>query len=131
MKIQSTNQSPNFTAKFFHSDSLKQVAEYSVEHGKFEKLNQARKNIDKTYLQTRFLVNIGEQDGKPFVTFDSFAPKRHIIVPKSMDDYRAISSIKIVSEKKMNPLKFALQKIIKLGNSAPDNKMFQKLAGKR
>ena len=40
-------QSPSFKAKFLYSDSLKQVADYAAERGKFGKLNEARKNIDK------------------------------------------------------------------------------------
>ena len=131
MKVQSTNNQVNFTAKFFHSDALKKVAEYSVEHGKFDKLNQARINIDKASLRTRFLVDIGEHNGKPFVSFSSFAPKRFITVPRSMEDCRLVKTIKYVSENEPNILKFALQKIIKLGNCVPKNNMFQSLVGRK
>lgn len=132
MKVQSkTNNQVNFTAKFFHTDALKKVAEYSVEHGKFDKLNQARLNIGRTYFRTRFLVDIGEQDGRPFISIDSFVPKKSIIVPQSMNDYKLVKSLKISSKKRMDPVKFAFKKIIKLGNSAPENNMFQRLIGKK
>ena len=48
MLINNTNTrnfTPNFKAKFLHSESLKLVADYAVAHGKFNKLNSARKNI--------------------------------------------------------------------------------------
>lgn len=132
MKVQSkTNNQVNFTAKFFHSDALKKVAEYSVENGKFDKLNQAQLNIGRTHFRTRFLVDIGEQEGKPFISIDSFVPKDQVVVPKTMDDYKLVKSVKFLSEKKVNPFKFAYQKIIKLGNSAPENNMFQRLIGKK
>ena len=49
MKIEKRCYTPNFNAKFIQSDDLKKIADYAVEHGKFEKLNQARKNIDSFY----------------------------------------------------------------------------------
>ena len=70
MLINNTNTrnfTPNFKAKFLHSESLKLVADYAVAHGKFNKLNAARKNIDNAYLQTRLRVDIGEKEGLPFV----------------------------------------------------------------
>ena len=57
-----TNNKPQiaFQAKFLHSESLKQLADYAVEHNKFEKLNQARKNIDSSFLMTRLRLDISK-----------------------------------------------------------------------
>lgn len=118
--------SPSFQAKFLYSDSLKQVADYAVAHGKFKKLNQARKNIDNSHLQTRLLLNISQDNnGKPVVSFTRFVPKKTVIIPQTMDDYSESKTTIFTSSKKVNPLKFALEKIIKLSNNAPNNNMYK------
>lgn len=117
---------PAFSAKFLHSESLKQIADYAVEHNKFEKLNQARKNIDSSFLKTRLRVDTGiNEKGFPFVTFTRLEPKKSINVALSMDDYKQAKITLFESNKKENPLKFALEKIIKLGNDAPKNNMYK------
>lgn len=119
------SKNPNFKAKFLKSESLKLVADYAVEKGKFERLNQARKNIDIANLTTRLRFDIGEVDGKPFVTFARYDLKPGIIVPKSLEDYKAPKYFIYQSSKKENILKFALERLIKLGNNAPQNKMYK------
>ena len=92
MFIQSTNSSNklklSFQAKFLNSEAMKQIADYAVERGKFDKLNQARKNIDTSCLQTRLRIDIGEEEGKPFVTFTIYKPKTSVILAISMDDLK-------------------------------------------
>ena len=61
MKIQNSQNQTSFQTKFLYSDSLQQLVQYSVEHGKFDKLNAARKNIDSAYLTIRLKVNIFEK----------------------------------------------------------------------
>lgn len=124
MEIKSNNVT--FGAKFLHSNDLKQVADYAVEHGKFDKLNQARKNIESAYLTTRIRLEISEsKSGKPVLNFTKFMPKKSVGVAYSFDDYHEVKTVSYKSEKKVNPLKFALEKIIKMGNSVPDNKIFR------
>ena len=104
--------SPKFGAKFLHSESLKQVADYAVENGKFDKLNQARKNIEGAHLQTRVRFDMGVNDkGFPFLTFSRFNPKKSVLVPMSADDYQLTKATVIESSNKCNPLKFAFEKI--------------------
>ena len=68
---------PSFQAKFIYSDALKQVADYAVKHNKFNKLNQARKNIDSTYLTTRLKLDISKNaDNLPVVSFTRYVPKK-------------------------------------------------------
>ena len=125
MNIQKTN--PNFQAKFLHSESLRLIADYAKENGKFEALNIARKNISTSNLTTRIRVDIGENLGRPFVTFSKFVPRKKVRIAKTMDDYKLAKTEIYESGKHQNPLKFALEKIIKLGNDAPNNKMFRRL----
>jgi len=115
----------NFKAKFLKSEALKQVADYAVEKGKFEKLNQAKKNIDTANLTTRLRFDMGENDGKPFVTFTRYELKPKVTLPKTFDDYKAPKFFLFQSCKKENLLKFALEQIIKLGNNAPNNKKYK------
>jgi|GEM_PF-6152176 hypothetical protein len=125
MKIQNYQNQTSFQAKFLHSDSLQQLAQYSVEHGKFDKLNTARKNIDSAFLSTRLKVDIFEENGKPGVSFTRFVPKKNVLIAKYQDDFEQAKVVTFKSEKKCNPLKFALEKIIKLSNNAPHNNMYK------
>ena len=128
MKIEKRCYTPNFNAKFIQSDDLKKIADYAVEHGKFEKLNQARKNIDSLYLRKRIYVYMGQNEkGYPFVNFTVFEPKKFVVIPSSNDDYVKVKTVQYLSAKKCNPLLYAFKKIIKLSNNAPHNKMFQNL----
>ena len=120
--------SPAFQAKFFHSESLKMIADYAVEHNKFQKLNQARKNIDAYCLPVRLRVDIGRTEkGFPSIVFTKFMPKSGIIVPTSMNDYVPVKSTTYVGSESKDLLKFALEKLIKLGNDAPKNNMFKNI----
>lgn len=125
-----TNNKPSvsFQAKFLHSESLKQLADYAVEHNKFEKLNQARKNIDNSFLTTRLRLDISKsQDGFPVVSFTRFQPKKTASTPYELEDYVQTKTVKFEASRKMNPLKFALEKFIKLGNKAPHNNMYKNI----
>ena len=113
MQVTKVNSTPNFQAKFLHSESLKQIADYAAEHGKFNKLNTARKNIDNAYLQTRLRVDIGENEGKPFISFTRFKPKKTTVVVNSINDLKQDKVTLFKSDKPENVFKFALEKIIK------------------
>ncbi len=125
MKIQNYQNQTAFQAKFLYSDSLQQLVQYSVEHGKFDKLNAARKNIDSAYLKTRLKVDIFEENGKPRIIFTRFVPKKNVLIAKYQDDLEQVKVVTIKSDKKCNPLKFAFEKIIKLSNNAPHNNMYK------
>lgn len=125
MKIQNYQNQTSFQAKFLHSDSLQQLVQYSVENGKFDKLNAARKNIDSAYLTTRLKVDIFEKDGKPIINFTKFVPKKNVLVAKYQDDFEQAKVVTFKSDKKCNPLKFAFEKIIKLSNNASHNNMYK------
>lgn len=122
------NYKPAFGAKFLHSEALKQIAQYAVERGKFDKLNQARKNIDKSNLRTRIKVDFGVNDkGFPFVTFARYEPQKDVLIAKSMEDYTITKVKTCESSKKENVVKFAFQKILKMSNDAPKNNLYRKI----
>lgn len=126
MLISNNYNTPNFGAKFFHSESLKMIADHAVKTGKFEELNQARKNIDNAYLATRLRVDIAKNDnGNPVLMIAKYKPKDGAYYPKNIKDYKFIKVSEYVSSRKGNPIIFALKELIKLGNNAPNNKMYK------
>lgn len=129
MIIQNINNatSPvNFRAKYFYSDDLYKTVQYAVEHGKFDKVNQARKNTESSNLVKRLFLSVKTlDDGRAEVSFTRMVPKRWASVPYSPKDYKIDKTTTYTSKEKINPWKFAMEKIIKLGNNAPNNKMFK------
>ncbi len=121
----------NFKAKFLYSDSLNKVVGYAVEHNKFDKLNEARKRIDLQYEKIRIKVEIGtNESGFPFITFYRYKPKEYIIIPNTEKDYIISNPITLTSGKKMVTEKFALKELLRLSNSAPHNKLYQRVVVK-
>ena len=117
-----------FQAKFIHTDDLKNVVEYAVKHNKFDKLNESRKNIDKAYLQHRIRFELSQYpDGRPYVIFTRYAPKKNAKIIRTEEDYIKSEPLIYESSKVMNPLKYGLLKLIKLGNNAPYNRMYEKV----
>lgn len=129
MIIYNNPNSTSFMAKFLYSDSLKDVAKYASEQGKFKYLDEARNNIDSTHLRTRLLFECGENEkGFPFVTFTKYEPKSHITIPQSADDYVKHKPITYTgNSKKISIMEFALKKLITMGNNVPNNKIFRKV----
>lgn len=127
MNAAPVNHTPNFQAKFLYSESLKMIADYTVERGKFERLNNSRKNISKHYLKHRIRVDIGEKTGKPFIAFTHFIPKPEVITPASMNDFIIGKTVVLQCEQYKNVLKYALEKVVKLGNNDTNNKLFKQV----
>lgn len=126
--VQAHNTKPSFGAKFFDSESLAQIAEYAVEHGKFAKLNRARLNIDTACLRTRLKVDIKQNESANHsLVFTRYVPKPTVIVPKSIADYIPVKVTVLNLGNKGNVLKAALEKLIKLGNSAPKNNLYKRI----
>ena len=132
MQIQSSSSQIGFRARFLHSESLQKVAEYAVEHGKFDKLNRSRLDISKHYIDRRLMFDLGtDEKGFPYAVFTRYVPK-YSRIPQTIDDYKNPLKFVYKSGKKTNPLKYGLQLLIKLGNNAPHNKMYKNvIAGKR
>jgi len=123
MNINSSNT--NFKAKFLDTPDLRDIVVDSVQKGKFQKLNQARKNIEKTDLRTRLKVNLCYTGDYPTVIFSKYTPRKDVPVALSFDDYELTGVTEYTSSKKENILKYARNLLIKMGNNAPKNKIYQ------
>ena len=119
---------PSFCAQFWHSEDLKQIALYAKENKCFESLNQARKNIDNVYLTNRLIVEVGTKEkGNPFIKFLRFRPKSGVVAI-TKNDYEKVRELVVTSSnKKQNPLDFAMKQIIRLGSDVPNNNLFRRL----
>ena len=132
MQVNSINQQ-NFKAKFINTPNMRDIAQYAVEHGKFEKLNIARKNIDSQFLRTRIKVDLcTNENGFARLIFQRYFPKNDVIIPKSEADYVVSPQMIYDASTNVNPLKFAFNKIVKMGNNEARNRMFHRVvvAGK-
>lgn len=120
------NNNTNFKAKFFQSEDLKEIVRYAESKGKIDKLLAAKNNISKNFMTTRILVETGYNEKLyPVVTFSKFIPKPTVVVPKSNEDFLFIRSKTYVANKIQNVYEFALEKIIKMGNNVPANKIYR------
>lgn len=125
--IATQNPNPNFKAKFLYNNTLKQISEKAAELGQLENLNQARKNISMQDNNIGLLVDIGENNGKPFVSFSKYIPRKKVKSPKTFDDFKLAKTETFEACRHCNPIEFALNKILKLGNDAPNNNMYKKI----
>ena len=126
MEIKSTNQ--HFGARFLDSPHLRDIVADSVQKGKFDKINQARKNIGLQDLKIRLKVDLCYTDGKPTIIFSRYEPKKNVLIPQSMDDYVLTAITEFTSAKNNEGiLKFARRMIVKMGNNAPENNMYKKV----
>lgn len=132
MRINQPTTNLNFQAKFLHSKSLESIAKFSVRCNMFGKLSRMKNNIDKAHLKTRLLVDAGRtSDGYAQVTFTRFYPKYKTFIAKTMNDLRVVKSITYISDKKDNPIWFAMNKIIEMGQKAPYNELFKEIVAKK
>ncbi len=123
------NYNPNFKAKFIDCNDLRQVVNYAIEHGKADKLNETRKNIESSYLTTRLTFSLGETDnGFPKVVFTRLKPKSHVLMPEYYKDYVESKPIEYVyTAKNKSKLAYALDLLIRMGSCVPNNKVFRKV----
>lgn len=122
MKI---NTKPTFKAKFVHTDSLKQVVEYSLEKNCFDKLNNARKEIEKHDSFTKIEMNCGFNENlkRSFIQFVTYKPQYATINGELVQKYKIKKTVKYYSEK--NPLKLAYKQIIKMSHNNLRNNTYK------
>lgn len=125
-KINYKNQI-TFGAKFLNTDAINKVAKYALENGKFEKLNNARKNIESYDYFSKIGVEIKEnlKSGQKEFEFTTYTPEYTVKSGKLLTQYK-IHKNKFPSQK-ANYLKEIYEIIIKMGNSAPQNKLYKKI----
>jgi hypothetical protein len=131
MNINNNYSNVNFQAKFVKSDSLCDIVNYAVEKGKFDKLNQARKNIDKAYLMAKLKVDIFYSNNHPALAITKYEPKKQCS-GLSVDDYVPTNRVEFECQKpKANPVAYALKILIKMGNNAPKNNIYKDVVATR
>lgn len=125
MNISNSYQNINFQAKFVDNKTLTQISDYAFEHNKFDRFNESIRNIDKIRKDSLLKMDICYTGEFPTVVFSRIEKKWDFVNNMPTDKYVLKKQTEFISDKKMNPVKFAFEKLIKLGNNAPDNKMFQ------
>jgi len=132
MRINQPTTTPNFQAKFIHSESLEKIAKFSVKYNMFDKLYRMKNNIGRAHLKTRLRVDAGiTSDGYAQVTFTRYYPKYRTFIARTMNDFRVVKTITYISDKKDNPIWYAMNKIIEMGQNAPYNDLFKEIVVKK
>lgn len=133
MQINQPTYTPNFQARFIYSESLNNIAKFAVENHVFGKLKRMQANISRAHLKTRLQVDIGKNNENiPTVTFTRLYPRFNVRYPQKFDDYTIVKRTTYEAEhQNINPLWFAMQKIIEMGKFAPNNEIFQEVVIKK
>ena len=126
MNIQPANN-VNFNAKMIKNDSYNDVMKYAMAKNKFTKFLTTLENIDKIRKETLIQMDICYTGDYPTVVFSRYELGWDPVLQQQTNNYVLKKQVDYISTKKENPLKFALRKLIKLGNNAPDNNMFKEV----
>ena len=121
----------SFNAKIVPNSSYNQVMDYAVQHGKAAKLFEALENIDRIRHDTLIEMNVCYTENYPTVVFSRYEKGWNKVLQEPTDYFVIKRQVDYISDKKENPLKYALSRLIKLGNDAPNNKMFQEVVIKK
>ena len=125
--IQTQGLNTNFKAKILYNNAIKQINEKAAEIGQFENLKIAKRNIAMHDNNVGLLIDIGENKGKPFVSFSKYILRKKVRNPKTFDDFKLAKTETFEACRHCNPVEFALFKLIKLGSDAPNNNMYKKV----
>jgi len=126
MNIQPINNI-NFNAKIVNNESYNDVMKYALEHNKLTRFTKTLENIDKIRKDTYIKMDICYTGDYPTVVFSRYEKGWNKVLQEPTDYYVLKRQVDYISTKRENPVKFALGKLIKLGNDAPNNKMFQEV----
>ena len=130
MNIQS-NSNLCFNAKIINNQSYNDVVRYALEHNKIPRLKSTLDNIDRIRKDTLIEMNICYTGEYPTVVFSRYEKGWNKILKEQTDNYVLKRQVDYISTKKENPLKFALSRLIKMGNDAPNNKIYQEVVIKK
>ncbi len=119
-----SNNKIDFKAKFLDTYSIRKIAEWSIEHGKYKELNNARKQIDFSAVKVRIHIDLGTNlEGYPFAIFKRYFPK--VVNPIEEKDYIISKPIIYQAKEKISPEEFGYKKIIQMGYYVTRNKIFK------
>ena len=130
MKITNTNSNPNFGASLTHSKDMLRIVQYAKNNSQdLKKLLDAERNINKQDCYTRLNLELFEtKDGFPFILFTRFIPKKGVKLSQGNEkDFINYEPIFVQSKKHIDPFKFGLDMILRLGYNSPNNKIYQRI----
>lgn len=116
----------SFGAKFIENKDFVAVADYAFKKNKMDIFNESLKNIDRIRKDTLIKMNLCYTDKYPTIVFSRYEKGWNRLLQEQTDSYKLKRQIDYISDdEKLNPVKMAFNKIIKMGNNAPENKTFQ------
>ena len=130
MNIQQ-NSNLSFNAKIVNNKTYDEVMKFALEHNKMTRLLSTLSNIDKIRKDTYIKMDICYTGEYPSVVFSRYEKGWDRSLQMPTEDYILKRQVDYISTKKENPVKFALSRLIKLGNDAPNNKMYQEVVIKK
>lgn len=130
MNIQS-NSNLCFNAKIINNQSYNDVVRYALEHNKILRLRSTLDNIDRIRKDTLIEMNICYTGEYPTVVFSRYEKGWNKILKEQTDNYVLKRQVDYISTKKENPVKYAFRRLIKMGNDAPNNKIYQEVVIKK
>ena len=124
--INNYNSRQAFKAKFLDTPAIRGVANWALKNGKFDQLNNARKQIDYSAVKVRINFDLAtDLEGYPIVIFKRYFPK--VINPQSENDYIISRPVVYKSQEKISPLEYGFKKIVQMGYYVTRNKLFKEV----
>lgn len=127
-KIMEINNNISFGAKFIENKDFIDVADYAFGKHKMDIFNESLKNINLKRKDTFIKMNLCYTDKFPTVVFSRYERGWDPKLQQQTDKYVLKRQVDYVSEdKKLNPLKMAFEKIVKMGNNKAKNNTFERI----
>ena len=123
MQIENTKNHQTFGAKFTNTETLHKVVDYAISKNKFNKLNTARKHIEKNDFFTKIAVDLVEDSEKKIFRFTTYKPQYSSKNGKLVTTYKVSEFERQAS--KNNVIKALFEYLVKMGNNAPENKIYK------
>ena len=115
----------SFSAKFVENKDFIAVADYAFSKHRMDLFNEALQNIDRIRKDTFIKMDLCYTDKKPTVVFSRYEKGWNHKLQKQTDKYVLKRQVDYIAEnEKLNPLKMAFDKIIKMGNNKARNNTF-------
>ena len=115
----------SFGAKFVENKDFIAVADYAFGKHKMDVFNEALRNINSIRKDTFIKMDLCYTDKKPTVVFSRYEKGWNHKLQQQTDEYVLKRQVDyIADDEKLNPLKMAFNKIIKMGNNNARNNTF-------
>lgn len=119
------NNNISFGAKFIENKDFIAVADYAFGKHKMDIFNESLRNINRRRKDTFIKMDLCYTDKFPTVVFSRYERGWNPGLQQQTDEYVLKRQVDYVAEdKKLNPLKMAFDKIIKMGNNKAQNNTF-------